>query len=692
MTASRSWRIPLVLALVAIAGAFSVASTPAGTHIGHMWPIGLATGVLLLGSVRQQPLLAAALFLVAAATFVVGDYPGDTVIGYSFVTVVEAWLVQWLLPRRADGHAWLLRNTEFIAYTLACVVGSILGGIGFGLISAATHFGTPWQVGAAAFATHLASQLILVPLFLKVPPMVLRQDRAERLVRWVVALGVTVVAFIPTEMPSLVFLVMPALAWTAVRASMREIHYQLLSVALIASAATALGNGPFDSFVDTSALSGELSRIPQQAFLLSCVLVSIPFAIAVRQQRESQRAAATEKSRSDRLVNSAHGLVIIGTDDLGRINVFNPGAQKVLGYLPEEVFGESPEIFHRQREIDRLAELLGTKPDFYSVIAAYLDQQAGVPLDWEFVRKDGERRILSFALSTVSDELGEVVGFIGTADDVTERVQVRDALEASLRKAIDAEQAAVQRLSEVDRAKDSFVSAVSHELRTPITSLLGYLEMLQDGSYGDVPPAQAAALNRIGLNSRRLLSLIDDVLALARVEELEVDVQRVPTDLAAIVREVGTELLHLGEARSLEVAVDVPEAPVLVPGDAAQLHRMLTNLADNAAKFTPVGGQVRLRLDQQPDRCVLEVQDTGVGIPAHEQEHVFERFFRSSTADGDAVPGTGMGLFMAKAIAEAHGASIDFASAPGQGSTFRVVFVGATVSSTPSAAGSPATR
>jgi PAS domain S-box-containing protein len=671
----------LVVVLVAVAGGSSVLASPVGTHIGNMWPVGLGTGLLLLGTRRQLPLLAALLLVVSVATFTVGGYPADAVLGYSFVTMAESYLVQWLLPRGAGGQAWLVRNAEFLAYVVACMAGAVVGGLGFALISAATGFGTPWQVGVAALTTHLASQLILVPLFLKVPPLVLAQDQRERAIRWLIAVVATVVAFIPAQLPSLIFLVMPVLAWTAVRAPMREIHYQLLTVATIASTATALGSGPFDSFIENAPLSPELARLPQQAFLLSCVLVSIPFAIAVRQQRESQREAATQKSRSDRLVNSAHGLVIIGTDDLGRINVFNPGAQRVLGYSPEEMYGESPELFHTDAEITRLAGILGCRADFYSVVAAYLDKHAGSPMDWEFLRNDGEPRILSFSLTSVSNERGDVVGFIGTADDVTERVRVRTALEDSLRKAVDAERATVQRLTEVDRAKDSFVAAVSHELRTPITSLLGYLEMLQDGTYGEVQPSQAVALNRIGLNSRRLLSLIDDLLALARVEELDLATHRVPTDLAAIVRSVGTDLRHLGEARNLVVEVAAPDQPVMIPGDEGQLRQMVTNIADNAAKFTPDGGLVTLSLLPQEDQWVLQVRDTGVGIPAEEQERVFERFFRSSTADDGAAPGTGIGLFMAKAIAEAHGATIDFLSVPGQGSTFQVVFTAATVAS-----------
>lgn len=682
MPSSPLVRTAATLALIAGGGVLAAEWTPERMHFALLWPVGLVTGVFLLGTRRQTALLTAVLLAIVWATHLTGDYPADVAAGYALVTVLEGWLVQRVLPRRSDGSAWLLHNAEFVSYALACLVGAAVGGAGFGVVAAATGFGTAWEVGLAVAVTHLASQLIVVPFFLRITPMVLPQERRERLLRWVTTVGITVAAFLPSHVPTLVFLVLPVLAWTAVRAPLREIQLQLLTVTAIGSAATAAGLGPFDHFVKHAFVAGELYRLPHQAFIVSCVLVTMPFALAVRQQRESQREAATLRSRSDLLVNSAHGLVIIGTDDLGRINSFNPGAEQVLGYSAEEVYGESPEIFHTDDEIARVARVLGCKDDFFTVISTYLTQRPGTPMDWEFVRKDGGKRILSFALSPVIDESGEMAGFIATADDVTERVQVLQALEASLRTAVEAEKQAVRRLTEVDRAKDSFVSAVTHELRTPITSLLGYLEMLRDGTYGELNAEQRRALDRIGLNSQRLLLLVDDVLALSRLESLDLDHDQDPVDLTEVVATVGSTLQQLGDKRALLVEVQVPSHPVVVRGDREQLTRMVAQLGDNAAKFTPEGGQLSLVLDSVPgERCVLEVRDTGVGISAEDQGRIFERFFRTDAADADAVAGTGLGLYLAKAIAEAHGATITCESLTGVGTTFSVAFVGAPVES-----------
>ena len=118
-------------------------------------------------------------------------------------------------------------------------------------------------------------------------------------------------------------------------------------------------------------------------------------------------------------------------------------------------------------------------------------------------------------LSRIVDERGAVTGYVSTSEDVTERVDAHEALV----EALEVERRAVERLKEVDQVKESFVSAVSHELRTPITSIVGFLEMLEDGTFGDLNPQQADAVDRVNANSRRLLSLIDELLTLSRVQD-----------------------------------------------------------------------------------------------------------------------------------------------------------------------------
>lgn len=671
---NRTLRIGAAVAVVGTAGALSVATAPADSLSGYLWPTGLATGVLLWGTRKQGPVLTGLLFVVAALTFLPGDDRLTVALPFAAVIAAEAWLVDRLIPRHPDGDAWLLTTSDVARYAIAAAAGATLGAIGFALTSALTDHGVPWEIGLAVLTQHLASQLIVVPLFLKVLPRVLKPPPSrERMVRWGLTLAVTCLALIATSLPSLLFLVLPLLSWSAVRATIRENQWLVAAVAVIAGVSTDLGYGPFTTLTSRFQSSAELALLPMHAFLIACALISIPFALAVRQQRVATREAAAERSRNDNLVNAAQGLLIIGTDELGRINLFNTGAERILGYTAEEVMGESPEMFHTHEEIERLAGVFGCKPTFFDVIAAFLARETPTPMDWEFVRKDGERRILAFLLTPVYDD-HQLLGFLASADDMTDRVRTQAALERALTRALAAESDAVSKLAEVDRAKDSFVSAVSHELRTPITNLVGYLELLRDRSYGDLTIGQEQALARIELNSQRLLALIDDLLTLARIEEPQFAAEQVPLDLRELVQRTVTELRHVAESHGLRVNVDLPEVPVLVSGDAGQLDRLLANLADNAIKFTPFGGTITLRLVAEDGTARLDVADTGVGIPPDERAQVFTRFFRTTTAEDDAIPGTGLGLFIAKAIVEAHDARIDVDSQPGQGTTFSVWF------------------
>jgi PAS domain S-box-containing protein len=482
----------------------------------------------------------------------------------------------------------------------------------------------------------------------------------------------TTLAFIPTDLPSLAFLVVPVLGWVALRAPMREAMVQLVVVGVIASALTSADYGPFSDASLTGTLDPEFTILPLQAFLIACAMVTIPFSMAVGRERRSAAAVHLERARSDRLVQSARGIAIIGTDARGRINLFSPGAELILGYAPDEVFGRSTKIFHTDAEIARQAADLGCEPTYLAVVRATRSLPPGTARDWEFVRKDGIPRILSTILSPVTDEHGAFVGYVATADDVTDRIHTQAALEAAL----STEREAVHRLLEVDQVKDRFVSSVSHELRTPITNIVGYLELLMDGVYGEPNREQTRAMSRIELNSRRLLTLIDDLLTLSSMENLDARRELGPVDLVAVVRHA-EEIVRPGLLRrDLRLEVDVPDSPVVMAGDAGQLERLVINLATNAVKFTHDGGRVTLRLTPPANGTgpVIEVEDTGVGIPESDQQMLFSRFFRATQAREDAVPGSGLGLSIAKTITELHGGRISASSVFGSGSTFRVEF------------------
>jgi two-component system sensor histidine kinase ResE len=224
---------------------------------------------------------------------------------------------------------------------------------------------------------------------------------------------------------------------------------------------------------------------------------------------------------------------------------------------------------------------------------------------------------------------------------------------------------------ELDKLKDEFVATVSHELRTPLTSMMGFLEMLREGEAGELSEEQKRFLAIVYRSSERLQRLVGDLLFVARLDVNGLQLRYAPVDVADVVRETVESTSALARNREIELRAELAEVPD-VSADRERLAQLVGNLVSNALKFTPAGGWVAARAFRDDGNVVLEVEDSGIGIPYAEQPRLFQRFFRSSTATEQAIPGTGLGLVISKAIAEAHGGSISVRSAPGTGTAFRV--------------------
>jgi signal transduction histidine kinase len=226
-----------------------------------------------------------------------------------------------------------------------------------------------------------------------------------------------------------------------------------------------------------------------------------------------------------------------------------------------------------------------------------------------------------------------------------------------------------ERLRELDRMKDQFVSTVSHELRTPLTSMVGYLDIMRKGHVGELTDGQQRTLEIVDRNSHRLNSLIEDILASARIESGRLTLSREKVSLAELVAERVDSIRGTAQQKPVELQFEPAEVPQL-QADPMRLGQVIDNLLSNAVKFTPAGGRVNMRLEPADDTVRLSVADTGVGIPAEDLERLFGRFFRASTAS--TIQGTGLGLSIAKAIVELHGGQITVASEVGVGTTFTV--------------------
>jgi signal transduction histidine kinase len=228
-----------------------------------------------------------------------------------------------------------------------------------------------------------------------------------------------------------------------------------------------------------------------------------------------------------------------------------------------------------------------------------------------------------------------------------------------------------ERLVEADRMKDEFVALISHDLRTPLTSIMGYVELaLDDDLDVELDGERRGYLEVVARSSQRLLRLVDDLLFVARLQSGRLELAATRLDLNEIARQAAEEARARADAKQLELVVD-SNGPVFFEGDRGRVFQLLDNLVSNAIKFTPDGGRVELRVHAD-GAAVLEVCDTGVGFTPAEAARVFERFYRTDKAVERQVPGTGLGLFIAQAITEAHGGRISAHPRDGGGAVFRV--------------------
>jgi signal transduction histidine kinase len=233
------------------------------------------------------------------------------------------------------------------------------------------------------------------------------------------------------------------------------------------------------------------------------------------------------------------------------------------------------------------------------------------------------------------------------------------------------------RLVEADRVKDEFVALISHDLRTPLTSVMGYIELaLDDDLEPPLDPERQQYLEVVSRSSQRLLRLVDDLLFVARLQAGRLDLTPTVQDLRDLARQAAEEARRRAQAKGVDLVFE-SEGPVPVDVDKGRIFQLLDNLVSNAIKFTPEGGRIEVAVSANSE-AVLEVRDTGVGFTEAEAARVFDRFFRTESAVEGQVQGTGLGLFIAQAITEAHGGRISAQPRDGGGAVFRIVLPRAT--------------
>lgn len=379
-------------------------------------------------------------------------------------------------------------------------------------------------------------------------------------------------------------------------------------------------------------------------------------------------AERTAAGLTRHLLEAAVTTAMIGIDPHGRITLFNTGAVNLLGYDGQDMVGTSFVDLLDPEQVEQRCQGATGETAFQRLVAGIGSDGATKPRDWTWIGSDGRRQTVSMTVSIAADTFAARVGYLCVGRDVTEARASQEMLIAALEK----ERLSVQRMKDLDEAKNEFVSTVSHELRTPVTSIVGYTEMLEDGSLVEPAPEQRPLLESIARNGQRLILLCDDLLTLSGIDSGAARWERNAIDLSAILAGAEDALRAQLSGRDLDVVVMAADGPIPVIGDRVQLERALTNLLSNAIKFTEDGGRIEVSAKVHDNEAWLTVSDTGIGVPVEEQDGLFERFFRSSTAQERAIQGTGLGLSIVAAIVATHGGQIDVRSAHLEGTTFTI--------------------
>jgi signal transduction histidine kinase len=236
--------------------------------------------------------------------------------------------------------------------------------------------------------------------------------------------------------------------------------------------------------------------------------------------------------------------------------------------------------------------------------------------------------------------------------------------------------AALAEAEEASLAKSNFLANMSHELRTPLNAILGFSEMMTQGIFGKLqPPRYVEYVTHIYDSAKHLLSLVDDLLTLGRIEAGGYSPTAATVDIVAVARFAGDLVGVRAMASNVDLRMLLPERPVLISGDERALRQIALNLATNAVKFTPSGGHVDIRVDFRPNgEICFSVADTGIGIPQEAHTQVFEPFFQVDNVFARRNQGAGLGLALVRSLAVAHGARVELDSAPGRGTTVSVIF------------------
>jgi signal transduction histidine kinase/integral membrane sensor domain MASE1 len=664
-----------------------------------VWPpTGIALAAFVVLGYRIWPAILLGAFLVNVTTSGVVATSVVIAIGNTLEGVVGGYLVN----RFAHGRQVFERARDIFIYVLlACIVSTTvsatIGVTSLTLSGLATwaNYGPiwlTWWLGDAVGALMVAPVLMLWALKPRVRWN--RRHVVEAILLCLCALLVALIVFgrlfrLGIQDYPLEFLLLPIIVWAAFRFGQRGAATLALGLSGIAIWGTLAGFGPF------ARGSAHEALLLLQAFMGTIALTGLGLATVVAERQQAKEAAEQAAERTLRLQQVTAALSEAQTPDQVAQVILQEGRVAIraeagavfgltddeqafelldsIGYTPEATprSHRSPTTEHgllREALITRdlvtiecPAEFVARWPDYATAYIA-----------------SGDAAIVAMPLLVDTRVLGVFTLAFRTEQRFTPEDRLflttlgRQCAQALDRSRLYAQERAARSIAEeAVRLRDVFLATAAHELRTPLTSILGYAELLERRlRKGHGAEREQRAVQIIVRQAGRLNKLITSLLELGRIERDQLRLVRAPLDLCALARRVIAANEPLLSQHT--IACITPEGALMVNGDAMRLEQVLENLVQNAIKYSPDGGRVEVRIEQQNDTAWLCVSDEGIGIPDTAVPQVFDRFYRAPNVDPQRITGMGIGLHVVREIVTLHGGRVRVESGEGEGSTFIV--------------------
>ncbi|OGK11919.1 hypothetical protein A2954_06500 [Candidatus Roizmanbacteria bacterium RIFCSPLOWO2_01_FULL_37_12] len=371
------------------------------------------------------------------------------------------------------------------------------------------------------------------------------------------------------------------------------------------------------------------------------LIVFVGVHLTLKNEEKLKEKLKEQRDVAKAIVSSmGEGLLVLGTDY--KIKLINPAAEKLLETSEKEAVGQEWAEFGKA--------YIGDKPIPFNMRSAVISLKKGnvritrISDDHYYVTRSG-RRFPVVAITAPLRHNNDVIGIVKVFHDASHE-------------------------KEVDKMKSEFISLASHQLRTPLSAIKWFTELLGESKSAKLSSEQEKYIKNISFSTERMIDLVNSLLNISRIESGRIIVDPKPTDLLKLINETVGELRRKMEKKKIKFVISAHETLPLISIDPKLIGHVYMNLIDNSVKYTPDGGQVTVFISKKDHEIISQVSDSGYGIPVNEQFKLFQKFFRATNVVKHITEGTGLGLYLVRAIVESSGGRIWYKSQENKGTTF----------------------